>query len=564
MGTIIKKMSKQGKAYFSYFESMRVNGEVKVKKQIYLGSAERILEMIQKQQLPESMKNFSFGLEMALYECARELNLEKILERHSNGKNKGVQTGKVLLAAIITRCMGVRSKNRIKDIWEKTILKDVLSLEKKDVRSQRVWEGMENIDEESIGEIEKEVWEELLKVKVRVKGEKGEEKEIRVVEIMDEYLYDTTNFYGFLSDFTPSELYKRGRNKAGRHNKRQVGMAVVLEKGSGIPIFHELFGGNLNDASLFPGNMKKLIDRMSFLHQNTEGAIIVMDRSNNNKNVFKELIGHGMHIVGSLKSNTKTELWDEEPRSRVELSNGKVVYCKTGELKMGELELKCVVCVNKDKRKREEKKLNEQLRRVITSIRSIGTRRKGGVRKKRDEVAVLLKRYKLSNLIDVEWEGDNIKSLKVNKEEYERRMKRAGKTILFTDNKKLKMKEVVEIYRSQYEVEHFFRDIKNPLYISIRPIYHRIDHFIKIHALICILAYILMKLLQRKLELNGIKMSLNVIQEELQDIMYSILIYSKDAVFKTLKKLSDRSTVQDKICEIAGIYTWAKKLDISP
>ena len=57
-----------------------------------------------------------------------------------------------------------------------------------------------------------------------------------------------------------------------------------------------------------------------------------------------------------------------------------------------------------------------------------------------------------------------------------------GKTILFTNNYAWTDDEIVLAYRGQSHVEDAFRTMKNPHFISIRPMYHWTDSMIRVHV----------------------------------------------------------------------------------
>ncbi|MGB6063460.1 MAG: hypothetical protein WBG50_01540 [Desulfomonilaceae bacterium] len=75
-------------------------------------------------------------------------------------------------------------------------------------------------------------------------------------------IYDTTNFFSFLAEQTPSDFNEKGDNKAFRHHLRQVGPAVSVVRGLGLPLIHELYGGSEHDATLFPSAISRTVERV--------------------------------------------------------------------------------------------------------------------------------------------------------------------------------------------------------------------------------------------------------------------------------------------------------------
>ncbi|CAN5804246.1 hypothetical protein BH23ACT12_BH23ACT12_17130 [soil metagenome] len=79
-----------------------------------------------------------------------------------------------------------------------------------------------------------------------------------------------------------------------------------------------------------------------------------------------------------------------------------------------------------------------------------------------------------------------------------------GKRILFTDRHEWSTAQIVITYRSQWEVEAAFRQMKDPHHAAFRPIYHWTDQKIKVHAMYSVAALMLMNLAWRQANKAGI------------------------------------------------------------
>ena len=71
-------------------------------------------------------------------------------------------------------------------------------------------------------------------------------------------------------------------------------------------------------------------------------------------------------------------------------------------------------------------------------------------------------------------------------------------------------------YRDKDKAEKAFRCIK--CFIRVRPIRHWKDNRVKAHIFLCVLAYLIEKVLEYKLELNGLKMTAEETLNELSGI----------------------------------------------
>ncbi|TMR69853.1 transposase, partial [Streptococcus pseudopneumoniae] len=92
-----------------------------------------------------------------------------------------------------------------------------------------------------------------------------------------------------------------------------------------------------------------------------------------------------------------------------------------------------------------------------------------------------------------------------------------GKTIIFTDQSKWSDEQIVLAYRGQYRIEHAFRTMKDPHFITFSPAFHWTNQKIRVHAFYCVLALTIASLLQRHLHHQGIAISISEVLESLND-----------------------------------------------
>jgi len=112
-----------------------------------------------------------------------------------------------------------------------------------------------------------------------------------------------------------------------------------------------------------------------------------------------------------------------------------------------------------------------------------------------------------------------------------------GKNILFTDQATWSDEAIVRAYRGQYHIEEAFKRMKNPHFVSWRPLHHWTDQKIRVHAFYCVLALLLSSLLRRTLVHAGIELSIVKILETLEGIKEVALIY-RDPRSKTAPVIS--------------------------
>jgi len=102
--------------------------------------------------------------------------------------------------------------------------------------------------------------------------------------------------------------------------------------------------------------------------------------------------------------------------------------------------------------------------------------------KVRDKCMRLLGSKKFKNVIQVKITGEegNLNlSIARNKTAFEEHVLSLGKSFLMTSRTDLKPLEVAWSYRQQYIVENAFKLLKNPKYLSVRPMFHRVDSSVR-------------------------------------------------------------------------------------
>lgn len=92
----------------------------------------------------------------------------------------------------------------------------------------------------------------------------------------------------------------------------------------------------------------------------------------------------------------------------------------------------------------------------------------------------------------------------------------AGYWVLRTSLKKPKGLEIIEIYRGKWVLEQTFREIKSVL--KVRPVRHRKDKRVEVHIWICVLGYLLVKIVEMEVRKAGIKETGENIFEKFRDI----------------------------------------------
>ena len=137
-------------------------------------------------------------------------------------------------------------------------------------------------------------------------------------------------------------------------------------------------------------------------------------------------------------------------------------------------------------------------------------------------------------------------SLRVDRSKVRREARLDGKTVLMTNDLKLPAGELVQGYHDLWLAERAFRSMKSIL--EIEPVYHRTKERITSHVHLCVLAYLLTRLVE-----NRSGESWELTRERLEQISLSRLETDRATVLKT-KRLSAEETSFLKGC-LGGVVS---------
>ena len=462
MASITKKMVR-GHAYYYARECKRVGGKPKIVWQKYLGKLEDIVTALDERRdgrlIPQAENESlvtEFGAVAALYDLSRRLDLGALIDRHVPKRGSGPSVGTYLLAATLNRCLAPRSKARVGEWFDQTVLRRLLDIESKQLTSQRFWDNMERVSEDAIAAIEAELAR-------------------RVVEEFDvdlsRVLFDATNYFTFIDTFNErSTLAQRGHSKEGRASLRLVGLALLVSADGHVPLLHHTYPGNQSDAPTFASLTDALIARLKHLSEEVEHVTVVFDKGNNSEANLDAVDRAPFHFVGSLVPTQHPDLLeiaDDRFTSRAPDGLPAVRTYRTTKEVYG-AERAVVVAYNENLFVAQSKTLLREIgkrKRGLAEIAGrLGRWRRGEVRGGRpptyqgtlNAVNAILKGRHMKDLFEVEVHlRDNLPDLAYRFrqdawEELQRTL--LGKTLLFTDNDAWSDADILRAYRAQYHI----------------------------------------------------------------------------------------------------------------
>ncbi len=571
MASITRRKVK-GRVYYYAVQSKRIDGKPRLVMQKYLGSADDIVNAVDgtREPLePKTIKVLSFGAVAAAWQMAQHIHLAAIIDRHAPKRRQGLSVGQYITLVAINRCVAPKSKRAFGDWYAETALVRLCPAPLALLTSQRFWDHMRQLDAETIRCIERDLTEHVV-------AEFG--LDLRCVA------YDATNFFTHIHTFNArTTLAQGGKSKEHRSDLRIVGLALLASLDFHVPLFHETYAGNTHDSKTFASVTDELVERYRVLSAQCTDITLVFDKGNNSEDNLTALADSATyHVVGSLPYDQHKDLL-RIPRRRFRALDhprleGVEVY-RTKKKVLGSTSDRTVlVTYNETLFLSQLRTVAEgmtkrlaMLRDLQTSLRrwATGTVTRGkaptveGVRRK---VQRILTGQHMKHLIRIQSHKDAgfvTLTYRCDRRELDRLTQQVfGKTILFTDNDGWSDDEIVLAYRGQSHVEDCFRTMKNPHFISIRPMYHWTDPMIRVHAFYCVLALTIASLLVRELHKKGIAISIPRCFAPLNNIDEVALIWPRRPGRPSLKsprqprdsfKLSDMNVEQRQILDALNL-----------
>lgn len=347
-----------------------------------------------------------------------------------------------------------------------------------------------------------------------------ENKEIvehRLYESMKHRYDNETLFY----DITSIVLngYRSALAKIGYPEfEPQINIGLCIEGGSGFPIFHEVFPGNIAHRK----TLVQFIDRLKMFDK--EHAIIIVDAGIAGDEEHLHEVPTGLDVIARMPMHPNMKKMALENlttsfRDMVQLSGAKV-YVKEIHKEKGKL----LVCYNeKLKVGIKEKRYDE----VMTALK----RKKKGL-----QIKDGLKKYLLKD--DDGW--------KINYDEIEDVERYDGIYVLYCSIRDMPKEKIVKAYFGRDRIEKCFSLMKNEL--EIAPLRFQIDKRIRARIVLCYLAYLVVTNIEVKLTAHEMPQTIETIKEILSNV-YKVRICRGN---KSLERISSLTEEQKKILGLFG------------
>ncbi len=479
------------------------NGKCRRLSQRYLGKAEDIAQAVAGTgPPPQYAQVLDWALPLALWQETRRARVAELVDQLCPKRDQGLSTGDYIRLAAINRAYDPVSKQAMWDWLGRTCLARLWpEASAAQLTSPRFWDHMDRIEPLTA----QAIWQQLI-------GGVLQREQIPLSQIC----YDGTNFYTFIDTFNlKCQVAKRGKNKQGRCNLRQVSYALFCSTDGQLPLFYEVYEGNRNDAKEFPQVLARfqrwLVERAGSTWATVKPTLI-FDKGNNSEDNFGLIDQLGLPYVGSVKLDEHPDLMrisNQDARWQAATEPGLegtkswhtqlVVYGK---------ERTVVVTYNEHLFASQWATVQNDLARALSQLAQVR-------QNLQDRAAGLIKGGTLPSVESVQRKCDQILHRQHLGQLLKTTVSRTaagvlqlayvadpaaqqqladtylGKTLLITGHKEWTDAQVIRAYRSQFVIEEIFHEMKDRHIGAWWPLHHWTESKIQVHGLYCTIAVLL-------------------------------------------------------------------------
>ncbi len=475
--------------------------------EIYLGSADKIIEAMTRVPSELVIKSYRFGKEAALLSIADELSFQYIVN-DCVPKKKGFSAEELMLLVPLGRTNNKLSKVKTVDWYSKSYLPFYLDLPRK-ISKDNLYHILDYLTSDVRDAVSERLAKRLYDLGVSPSA----------------LFYDTTNFRTYIEK--GGVLPQRGRSKEGPTRQNLIGVALAVSD-EDIPFLHETFAGNTPDKELFPILMKKLSSRLVNIGINPKELVLVFDRGNNSEDNI-QITNDTTGIIAGLSRNQYSDLMDV-PLDRFKDSytsykENKISGYRTIHTAFGKAWV-CVVMYNPATEKKKQIEYTVEKKKIVKTLKDLEkkTRKKKGRGRKMTSVSavrhaerVIPKEYRVvfkPDIVDKRfcWSLDEQAEMKLKKS--------FGRQVVITDKEGWDTVKIMKTYNQKGLIETDFKLVKDDFILPLFPSFHRKDGRIEANIFLCMTGVLFLRYMMWKL--RDLKLSVHDLIEALENIQISL------------------------------------------
>ena len=556
---------KGNKLYYYVVESARVEGKPRIVHQAYLGTAEKLAEMVRDRTapIPLAASLREFGLPAALWSAAQQTGVWDLLLSLWPAPRSGPSPAHYVLLAAIHRICEPGPKTQVAEWYRQSILSALWGFAPERFTSQAFWDAFEQM----LPEAEQDL---------PVEQDPLEQAQLRLLALWKEkqlvsrrlLAYDTTNFYTYIaSSNTRNHLAQRGHNKQGRHNLRQVGLSYVLDGENGLSLCHHVYPGNVADVEEFSTALARITRMLDENQIARETVTLVLDKGSAALANTVALEEAGLGWISALP-------WNQAPAELRSRAVEELALCSSAQpgvraarekILVHGREYVGVVKYSASFAGEQLHSLTSSLSRVLQALRRLARDlKKPKARWKQAQIVRKINRwlappflrelirYHLEEQADgwhLQFDFDSAALPQLLEH-------RLGRTVLLTNHRDWSAEQVVAGYSGQQAIERVFRGLKDGDWLSWDPMHHWTDRKIRIHAFYCMLGISLLHHVHKQAQAGWADLSMEQLLEELEQIKQFVLLYppqGEKGPARTAYVLSQQTLAQQALVKTLGL-----------
>ena len=564
MPSLVAK-KKGNKLYYYVVESARVEGKPRIVHQAYLGTAEKLAEMVRDRTapLPLAASTREFGLPAALWSAALQTGVWDLLCSLWPAPRSGPSPAHYVLLAAMHRICEPGPKTEVSDWYRSSILFALWGLPPERFRSQDFWDAFELILPAEQQDLPLEQ-DPLDQAQFRLLG-LWKQKQMVSRRLL---AYDTTNFYTYIaSSNSRTQLAQRGHNKQGRHNLRQVGLSYVLDGENGLSLCHHVYPGHVADVDEFSTALARMTRMLDENQIERQSVTLVLDKGS-------AALANTVALEEARLGWISALPWNQAPAELRSRAVEQLPLCSAAQpgvrataekLLVHGREYLCVVKYSASFAGEQLHSLTTSLSRVLQALRRLNKELKQPrAHWKREQIVGKIQRWLslpfLAELIRYQLQEDAQGwhlQFDYDAQAFSRLLsQRLGRTALLTNRLDWTAEQVVAGYVGQQSIERVFRGLKEGDWLQWRPMHHWTDRKIRVHAFYCMLGVSLLQYLHKRAQTAWTDLSMEQLLEELEKIKQFVLLYptqGEKGPARTAYVLSQQTLAQQALVNALGL-----------
>jgi len=555
--------TKKGRPYLYVREIARVDGKPKVISQIYIGSPEKVAGLLGGKEADIlNLKVEEFGSLWLAHQIDWDIDLCGIVDRvvPKAERETGPSVGEYFLYCVLNRMVQAVSKNKLADWFRKTSIQHIRPVDLDELTSKRYWEKWDRVNESDLNTIARQFFERIWQVET---------------PSADCLLFDTTNYYTYMASQTDSELAQRGKNKAGKHHLRQIGLGLLVARDSRLPLYYSVYPGNTHDSKHFEAVMDEMFGMVCGLHKTKERLTVVIDKGMNADDNYAWIDEHSrIHFITTYSTYfaqdlATTPLDRFEPadttENRQRIEEGQEDECLLAYRTKGEYwgKERTVIVTHTPASARKQaytfadklEAMRQELLAMRAKVRNKAPhwRNEEGVRERYDRFCEHI--HMTPQLYELEFaQSPDGLSLTFRKNVYlvSRKQAMFGKNIIITDNRDWLTGDIIEASLARWQVEDRFRLSKDDDLVGTSPVRHWTDSKIRCHLLTCVVAMTYLRRIELKMAAAGQKRSIEEVMNDMRHLHYVLSV--KKGSRTPRRRLETPSKTQSEVLSAFGYH----------